>query len=104
MAKIEKIIENWKWDEEKLRKYLEEFEKYLNIKDGQDEVKKRKEKLSMAQELLKDEESIESLTKEKLSELLKKTDASMQIKTCFKNREGDEEYFKEFKTWFKNLH
>ena len=32
MARIEDILNNWKWDEEKIRKYLEEFEKYLNSK------------------------------------------------------------------------
>ena len=104
MARIEEILNNWKWDEEKIRKYLEEFEKYLNSEDGQKEVKERREKLSMAQELLKDEESIESLTNEKLSDLLKKTDAYRgKRRPASRIEKGDEEYFKEFKAWLKSL-
>jgi 5-methylcytosine-specific restriction endonuclease McrBC GTP-binding regulatory subunit McrB len=102
MAKKEWTPENWKWDEEKIRKYLEEFKKYLNSKDGQKEVKERREKLSMAQELLKDEESIESLTSEKLSSLLKTLDASKRSPVPTRIM-SNEEYFKEFKTWLKNL-
>ena len=104
MARKEWTPENWKWDEEKIRKYLEEFEKYLNSKEGQDILEKRREKLKMAQELLKDEESIESLTSEKLSALLKMTDASRGNKRpVLIIEKGDEEYFKEFKAWLKNL-
>ncbi|AEH23186.1 hypothetical protein TOPB45_1097 [Thermodesulfobacterium geofontis OPF15] len=104
MAKIEEILNNWKWDEEKIRKYLEEFEKYLNSEKGQNDVKNRSEKLKNAQELLKDEESIESLTSEKLSALLKMTDASRGNKIpALIIEKGDEEYFKEFKTWLKSL-
>jgi 5-methylcytosine-specific restriction protein B len=104
MAKKEWTPENWKWDEEKIRKYLEEFEKYLSSKEGQDILEQRREKLKMAQELLKDEESIESLTSEKLSALLKMTDAFRgNRRPVSKIEEGDEEYFKEFKAWFKNL-
>jgi len=104
MARIEDILNNWKWDEEKIRKYLEEFEKYLNNKEGQDILEKRREKLKMVQELLKDEESIESLTSEKLSALLKMTDASRGNKrAALIIEKGDEEYFKEFKAWLKSL-
>jgi 5-methylcytosine-specific restriction protein B len=104
MARKEWTPENWKWDEEKIRKYLEEFEKNLNSKEEQDILEKRREKLKMAQELLKDEESIESLTSEKLSALLKMTDASSGNKRpALIIEKGDEEYFKEFKAWLKNL-
>ncbi len=108
MAKQEWKPENWKWDEEKIRKYLEEFERFLNSEEGQKDVKQRREKLSMAQELLKDEESIESLTKEKLRDLLKNTDAYSGNKKAVSSinkeiEEGKEEYFKKFKTWLKTL-
>jgi 5-methylcytosine-specific restriction endonuclease McrBC GTP-binding regulatory subunit McrB len=104
MARKEWTPENWKWDEEKIRKYLEEFEKNLNSKEEQDILEKRREKLRMAQELLKDEESIESLTSEKLSALLKMTDAfSGNKRPALIIEKGDEEYFKEFKAWLKSL-
>ncbi|MDI3546045.1 MAG: hypothetical protein PWP68_1462 [Rikenellaceae bacterium] len=102
MAKKEWTPENWKWDEEKIRKYLEEFEKYLNSKEGQDILEKRREKLKMAQELLKDDESIESLTSEKLSSLLKTLDASIRSPVPARIMRN-EEYFKEFKAWLKSL-
>jgi len=104
MARIEDILNNWKWDEEKIRKYLEEFEKFLNSEKGQNDVKNRSEKLKNAQELLKDEESIESLTSEKLSELLKATEAYRgKRRPASRIEKGDEEYFKEFKAWLKSL-
>jgi 5-methylcytosine-specific restriction endonuclease McrBC GTP-binding regulatory subunit McrB len=104
MAKIEEILNNWKWDEEKIRKYLEEFERFLNSEKGQNDVKNRREKLRKAQELLKDEESIESLTSEKLSELLKGTEAYRgKRRPASRIEREDEEFFKEFKAWLKNL-
>jgi len=104
MARIEDILNNWKWDEEKIRKYLEEFEKFLKSEKGQNDVKNRSEKLKNAQELLKDEESIESLTSEKLSELLKATEAYRgKRRPASRIEKGDEEYFKEFKAWLKSL-
>jgi 5-methylcytosine-specific restriction endonuclease McrBC GTP-binding regulatory subunit McrB len=102
MARKEWTPENWKWDEKKIKKYLEEFEKFLKSEKGQNDVKNRSEKLKMAQELLKDEESIESLTIKNLSSLLKTLDASIRSPVPKKIREN-EEYFKEFKAWLKNL-
>ena len=104
MAKIEEILENWKWYEEDITKYLEKFEKYLNSKEGESELEKRSKKLSMIQESLKDEKSIESLTSEKLIDLLNKLDASKGNRNPILSiKKGNEEYFKEVKTWLKNL-
>ena len=49
---------------------MEEFEKYLNSEEGKSELKKRREKLLMIQEFLKDEERIDLLSNEDLKKLL----------------------------------
>jgi len=107
MTKIEKILENWKWDEEKIKKYLEEFEKYLNSKKGESELEKRRKKLLMVQKFLKDEESIDKLSSEDLKEILKIVDTLNAVDVNFSRVvskiEKDENYKSQIKNWLKDL-
>jgi hypothetical protein len=107
MAKIEDILNNWKWDGEKIRKYLEEFEKNLNSEKGEQELKERREKLFMAQELLKDEESIDKLSSEDLKKLLKIVDTlkadNRNLNRVVSIIEQDKDYKEQIKNWLKHL-
>jgi hypothetical protein len=107
MAKIEKILDNWKWDEEKIRKYLEEFEKYLNSEKGESELEKRREKLLKVQKFFKDEESIDKLSSEDLKEILKSVDTlkavPMKFNSVVSKIENDENYKSQIKNWLKDL-
>ena len=70
MAKIEDILNNWKWDEEKIAVYLEKFKEYLSSTEGKKELEIGKEKKLKMQKFLEDEESIDKLSIEELKELL----------------------------------
>jgi 5-methylcytosine-specific restriction endonuclease McrBC GTP-binding regulatory subunit McrB len=107
MAKKEWTPENWKWDEEKIRKYMAEFEKFLNSEEGKSDLEIRREKLLMAQKFLKDEESIDKLSSEDLKELLKIVDTLKAVELNL-NRvvsiiEKDKNYKEQIKNWLKNL-
>jgi len=107
MAKKEWTPENWKWDEEKIRKYIAEFEKFLNSEKGKSDLEIGREKLLMAQKLLRDEESIDKLSSEDLKELLKNVDTlkavGLNLNHVVSRIEKDKNYIEQIKNWLKNL-
>jgi hypothetical protein len=111
MAKIEEILNNWKWDEEKIAEYLEKFKEYLSSSEGKKELEIRNEKKLKIQKFLEDEESIDKLSTEELKELLLMVN-TIRTYEEIKSKErpitseidkGNIEYINQIKNWLKEL-
>jgi hypothetical protein len=111
MAKIEEILNNWKWDEEKIAEYLEKFKEYLSSSEGKKELEIGNEKKLKIQKFLEDEESIDKLSTEELKELLLMVN-TIRTYEEIKSKErpitseidkGNIEYRKQIKNWLKEL-
>jgi 5-methylcytosine-specific restriction endonuclease McrBC GTP-binding regulatory subunit McrB len=112
MAKIEEILNNWKWDEEKIAEYLEKFKEYLSSSEGKKELEIRNEKKLKIQKFLEDEESIDKLSTEELKELLLMVNTIRTYEDKLKPKErpitseidkGNIEYINQIKDWLKRL-
>ena len=112
MAKIEDILNNWKWDEEKIAEYLEKFKEYLSSSEGKKELEIRNEKKLKIQKFLEDEESIDKLSTEELKELLLMVNTIRTYEDKLKPKErpitseidkGNIEYINQIKDWLKRL-
>jgi 5-methylcytosine-specific restriction endonuclease McrBC GTP-binding regulatory subunit McrB len=112
MAKIEEILNNWKWDEEKIAEYLEKFKEYLSSSEGKKELEIGNEKKLKLQKFLEDEESIDKLSTEELKELLRMVNTIRTYEDKIKPKErpitseidkGNIEYINQIKDWLKKL-
>jgi hypothetical protein len=65
----------WSWSEKDIQKALEGFKSYLQSGESKKHIKQHNDRQQRAQELLKDETTIDRLTSKQLAELLRDTDA-----------------------------
>jgi len=112
MGKIEEILNNWKWDEEKIAEYLEKFKEYLSSSEGKKELEIGNEKKLKIQKFLEDEESIDKLSTEELKELWLMVNTIRTYEDKIKPKErpitseidkGNIEYINQIKDWLKKL-
>jgi 5-methylcytosine-specific restriction enzyme B len=99
-------LEQWSWDEGKIRKALEGFRTYLKSDEGKKHIDEHERRKKRAQEFLKDGTTIDRLTNEQLAELLRDTDAyygDRRREAVRKIEQGDDAYITKVKDWLKRL-